>query len=87
MRIDLLGALLAITLVSACGGAAALEDGVVEGCQACHRDALSLATREPAGLQARIAALATGPAGTHPVPIPTLSDADLELLVTKLTRR
>ena len=61
-----------------------LEEGTVEGCRTCHKGPLSLASWNADDLQLRIADLA-GAQGSHPVPVPSLSDEDLTMLAARLT--
>ena len=60
-----------------------LEQEVVDGCLACHRDELSLADKDRDELRERITAISSGQA-EHLVPIPQLSDEDLTALVEAL---
>lgn len=60
-----------------------LEQDVVDGCLACHRDSLSLAEAEVEALAEAIAAIIRNEAN-HIVPIAGLSDEDLMALVEAL---
>lgn len=54
-----------------------------DGCKACHADALTLERWDASALTQRIREMRDGKAA-HPVPIPQLSDADLEALASAL---
>ena len=61
----------------------ALEDDVVAGCLACHRDNLSLAEKEAERLAQTIAAMTRNEI-SHVVPIAALSEEDLVALAKAL---
>jgi hypothetical protein len=57
--------------------------GIADSCLVCHKDALTLERWDATSLKARIKDLTEGRAG-HPVPIPPLSEAELDMLAQTL---
>ena len=62
----------------------ASADEVVDTCVACHKDALSLKGKQAPAIAARLKDMRDGRA-RHPVPLPNLTDSEIESLSRALT--